>query len=63
MYTMAIDQGIGMRKIFAMVHPYPAYAQLVGKIADNFARDTYPVIHKEWLAMVRGRITKRLQRS
>lgn len=61
-YTLAIDQGIGMRKIFAMVHPYPAYAQLVGQIADNFARDTYPALHKEWLAMVRGRIAKRLKR-
>jgi dihydrolipoamide dehydrogenase len=62
-YTLAIDQGIGMRKMFAMVHPYPSYAQLVGQIADDFARDTYPALHKEWWAMVRGRIAKRFKRS
>lgn len=63
MFTLAIDQGIGMRKIFAMVHPYPSYAQVVGQIADNFARDTYPVLHKEWWGMVRGRIKNKFSRS
>jgi pyruvate/2-oxoglutarate dehydrogenase complex dihydrolipoamide dehydrogenase (E3) component len=63
MFTLAIDQGIGLRKIFAMVHPYPSYAQVVGRIADDFARDTYPALPKEWWGMLRGRIANRLARS
>lgn len=62
MFTLAIDQGIGLRKIFAMVHPYPSYSQVVGQIADDFARDTYPALPKEWWGMVRGRIKNRLTR-
>ena len=40
-FTVAIDQGIGLRKMFGTVHPYPAYAQAVGQVADDFARDTF----------------------
>jgi len=60
-FTMAIDHDIGLRKMFGMVHPYPSYAQLVGRLADDFARDSYPVMHKEWLQMMRGRLTDRFR--
>jgi pyruvate/2-oxoglutarate dehydrogenase complex dihydrolipoamide dehydrogenase (E3) component len=63
MFTMAIDQGIGLRKMFATVHPYPAYAQLVGRIADDFARDTLSSIPQEWWAMAQSRARRRLTRS
>ncbi|MEM1332353.1 MAG: FAD-dependent oxidoreductase, partial [Actinomycetota bacterium] len=62
MFTMAIDHGIGLRKLFGMVHPYPAHAQAVGKLADDFARDTYPALPKEWWGMVRGRLADRFRR-
>ena len=62
MFTMAIDHGIGLRKLFGMVHPYPAHAQAVGRIVDDFARVTYPSLPAEWWAMVRSRVTKRLRR-
>ena len=62
MFTMAIDQGIGLRKMFATVHPYPAYAQLVGQVADDFARDTLSSVPAEWWAMIRGRVGRRLTR-
>ncbi len=55
-FTMAIDHGIGLRKMFGTIHPYPAYAQAVGKLADEFSRDTLPVLHREFVAMARGRI-------
>ncbi|WP_040492900.1 dihydrolipoyl dehydrogenase family protein [Ilumatobacter nonamiensis] len=61
-FTMAIDHGIGLRKIFSTVHPYPAYAQLVGQVADDFARDTFSSLPIEWWGMVRGRIGRRLRR-
>jgi len=54
-FTLAIDHGIGLRKIFGMVHPYPAHAEAVGRIADQFARDTYPNLAGEWWQMARGR--------
>lgn len=62
MFTMAIDQGIGLRKIFGQVHPYPSYSQAIGLIADEFAGETYRSLPKEWWAMVRGRIAERFAR-
>ncbi len=62
MFTMMIDHGIGLRKLFGQVHPYPSYSQAIGLIADEFAGDTYRSLPKEWLAMMRGRITQRLRR-
>jgi dihydrolipoamide dehydrogenase len=61
-FTMAIDQGIGLRKMFGMVHPYPSYAQVVGHITDDFARDTFAKLPREWWGMVRGRVTRRIRR-
>lgn len=58
-FTLMIDHDIGLRKVFGMVHPYPAYAQAIGQLADDFARDTYPRLPKEWLAMVRGKMKNR----
>ena len=48
MFTMAIDHGIGLRKLFGMVHPYPTYADAIGRITDEFALDTYPHLAREW---------------
>ena len=62
MFTMAIDHGIGLRKLFGMVHPYPAHAQAIGRIVDDFARETYPNMPAEWWAMVRSRVRNRLRR-
>lgn len=61
-FTMAIDHGIGIRKMFGMTHPYPAHAQAVGVVADEFARDTLPALHREWWAMMRGRLADRRRR-
>jgi len=58
-FTLAIDHGIGLRKIFGMVHPYPAHAEAVGRIADQFARDTYPNLAGAWWQMARGRLSRR----
>lgn len=63
MFTLAIDHGIGLRKIFSTVHPYPAYSQLVGRIADDFAGDTFDKLPVEWWGMVRGRISRRIGRG
>lgn len=61
-FTMAIDHDIGLRKMFGMVHPYPAHAEAIGRLADDFARDTYPALPREWWAMARGRAVDALRR-
>jgi pyruvate/2-oxoglutarate dehydrogenase complex dihydrolipoamide dehydrogenase (E3) component len=61
-FTMAIDHGIGLRKMYGTVHPYPAHVQAIGKIVDDFTRDTLPSLPKEWLAMTRGRIAGLIRR-
>lgn len=63
MLTMAIDHGIGLRKIFGQVHPYPSYSQAIGQIADEFAQETYRSIPREWWAMTRSRVQKRFRRG
>jgi dihydrolipoamide dehydrogenase len=62
MFTIMIDHGIGLRKLFGTVHPYPAYSQAVGFIADEFATDTFRTLPHEWWAMTRGRIARRFKR-
>ena len=42
MFTIMIDHGIGLRKLFGTVHPYPSYSQVVGFIADEFATRNVP---------------------
>jgi pyruvate/2-oxoglutarate dehydrogenase complex dihydrolipoamide dehydrogenase (E3) component len=59
MFTLMIDHGIGLRKVFGQVHPYPSYSQAIGKLADDFAGETYRSLPREWLGMARGKLTKR----
>jgi dihydrolipoamide dehydrogenase len=61
MFTIMIDNGIGLRKLFGTVHPYPAYSQAIGFIADEFATATYRSLPREWWAMLRGRVAKRVR--
>ncbi len=56
MFTIAIDQGIGLRALFGTVHPYPSHAEIVREAADRFAQVTFPSLPTEWAAMARGRL-------
>ncbi len=62
MFTIMIDHGIGLRKLFGTVHPYPAFSQAVGFVADEFATETFRKLPREWWAMQRGRIARRFKR-
>ncbi len=62
MFTIMIDNGIGLRKLFGSVHPYPAYSQAVGFIADEFATETFRHLPREWWAMIRGRVLASFRR-
>jgi len=62
MLTMAIDNGITLRKLCGMVHPYPSHAEIIRQAADEFALSTLPNLPREWTAMARGRISRRTRR-
>ena len=62
MLTMAIDNGIGLRKLFGMVHPYPSHAEIIRQAADDFALSTFSNLPLEWSAMVRGRLGRASRR-
>jgi pyruvate/2-oxoglutarate dehydrogenase complex dihydrolipoamide dehydrogenase (E3) component len=63
MFTIAIDNGIGMRKLFGTVHPYPSHAELIRQAADDFALATYSKLPREWGAMMRGRLGRAFRRK
>lgn len=58
MFTIAVDHGIGFRKLFGTVHPYPSHAEIIRQAADNFALVTYSNLPREWLAMAVGRLRR-----
>ena len=58
MFTMAIDHGIGLRKLFGLVHPYPSHAEIIRQAADDFARSTLSNLPREWAAMAQGRLPR-----
>lgn len=62
MFTIMIDHGIGLRKLFGTVHPYPSYSQAVGFIADEFATETFRSLPKEWFALTKAKITNRFKK-
>ena len=59
MFTIAIDNRISLRKLFATVHPYPSHAEIIRQAADDFALSTLPNLPREWMAMTRGRLSLR----
>ena len=63
MFTIAIDNGIGLRKLFGTVHPYPSHAEIIRRAADDFGLATYSNLPREWLAMAAGRLRRILRRN
>lgn len=62
MFTIMIDHGIGLRKLFGTVHPYPSYSQVVGFVADEFASETFRRLPQEWFALTKAKITNRFKK-
>ncbi len=56
MFTIAIDNGIGLRKLFGTVHPYPSHAEIIRQAADDFTLATLSNLPRDWWAMARGRL-------
>ncbi|WP_395155289.1 dihydrolipoyl dehydrogenase family protein [Ilumatobacter sp.] len=62
MFTIMIDHGIGLRKLFGTVHPYPSYSQAVGFLADEFATETFRSLPQEWFALTKAKIANRFKK-
>ncbi len=62
MFTMAIDNGISLRRMFGTVHPYPSHAEIIRQAADEFALSTLSNLPRDWAAMTRGRMSRRARR-
>ena len=62
MFTIAIDNGIGLRKLFGTVHPYPSHAEIVRQAADDFTLAMLDDLPREWLAMAWGRLRRLVRR-
>ena len=61
MFTIAIDNGIGLRKLFGTVHPYPSHAEIIRQAADDFFLATHSNLPREWVAMAFGRASRALR--
>lgn len=53
-FTLAIDRRISMHRLYRMVHPYPTFASAIGRVADEFTRQTLPSLGSEATAWVRS---------
>ncbi len=62
MFTIAIDNGIGLRKLFGTVHPYPSHAEIIRQAADDFTLATLANLPREWWAMANGRMRRLVRR-
>ncbi len=62
MFTIAIDNSIGLRKLFGTVHPYPSHAEILRQATDDFALATFSNLPREWAAMAQGRVGRAFHR-
>jgi pyruvate/2-oxoglutarate dehydrogenase complex dihydrolipoamide dehydrogenase (E3) component len=53
-FTLAIDRRISMHRLYRLVHPYPTFASAIGRVADEFTRQTLPSLGSEATAWVRS---------
>jgi pyruvate/2-oxoglutarate dehydrogenase complex dihydrolipoamide dehydrogenase (E3) component len=53
-FTLAIDRRISMHRLYRLVHPYPTFASAIGRVADDFTRQTLPNLRTEASAWVRN---------
>ncbi len=61
--TMAIDNGIGLRRLFTMVHPYPSHAEVIREAADRFAAATLTDLPRQLGAATASRVRRTLRRA
>jgi pyruvate/2-oxoglutarate dehydrogenase complex dihydrolipoamide dehydrogenase (E3) component len=55
LFTLAIQEGISLYKLYRVVYPYPTFSSGVQKVADAFLRETLTGLRGELLAFLRYR--------
>lgn len=57
-FTLALQEGLSLYRLYRVVHPYPTFSSGFQKVADTFLRETLPVLRDELVAYVRYRWAK-----
>ena len=52
-FTLAMTKNISLYTMFRLVYPYPTLSGAIQKVADQFVRETLPVVHVELYNVVR----------
>ena len=55
LFTLAIQEGISLYKLYRVVYPYPTFSSGIQKVADAFLRETLTGLRGELLAFLRYR--------
>ncbi len=65
LFTLAIQEGLTLHKLYRLVNPYPTFSSGIQKVADTFLRETLPRLPQELLgyALHRWRPSGVKQRS
>ncbi len=65
LFTLAIQEGLTLHKLYRLVYPYPTFSSGIQKVADTFLRETLPRLPQELLgyALHRWRPSGVKQRS
>lgn len=58
LFTLAIQEGLSLFKLFRVVYPYPTFSSGIQKVADTFLRETLPNLRRELGAYLRYRWAK-----
>jgi dihydrolipoamide dehydrogenase len=55
LFTLAIQEGISLYKLYRVVYPYPTFSSGIQKVADAFLRETLTGLRGELIAFLRYR--------
>lgn len=50
LFTLAIQEGISLYKLYRVVYPYPTFSSGIQKVADAFLRETLPQLPRELIS-------------
>ena len=63
LFTLAIQEGISLYKLYRVVYPYPTFSSGIQKVADAFLRETLPNIRSEVTIYARYRWARPKERT
>ena len=57
-FALAMENGVKLQKWYGVVWPYPSYADLLGKVVDEFMLEHLKNLHKDFPRWLWGRIRR-----